>query len=87
MRYDKQCWSCGKNTMVLKGDYYQCSECGATWNEQPSLGIPPVVEIDARTGRSPQFGKPTDFRPHGTLVRQAKRKREQTIAEAQTPDR
>lgn len=31
--YTKQCWSCGKVTMVSKGDFYQCSECGATFSE------------------------------------------------------
>lgn len=33
-----ECWYCGKSTMVPVGDYYRCTECGATWNEQPSMG-------------------------------------------------
>lgn len=41
--YTKQCWSCGKVTMVNKGDYYLCSECGATWNELPT---PTFTEIE-----------------------------------------
>ena len=36
--YETNCWYCGKASMVQKGDYYQCSECGATWNEVPDLG-------------------------------------------------
>ena len=38
MSYDKQCWFCGKVTMVNKGGYFQCSSCGATWNALPTLG-------------------------------------------------
>ena len=38
MDYTKKCWYCGKQTMESKGSYYQCTECGATWNEQPALG-------------------------------------------------
>ena len=48
MSYDKQCWSCGKVTMVNKGDYFQCSECGATWNEQPILGE--FIDIERHRG-------------------------------------
>jgi len=49
MDYTKQCWYCGEVTMVDKGDYYQCSSCGTTWNEQPVPGyfmdIKPVKDI------------------------------------------
>lgn len=38
MDYSKECWYCHKRTMVAKGNYFQCSECGATWNEMLSLG-------------------------------------------------
>ena len=37
--YSKKCWSCGKSTMVSRGDCFQCSECGATWNPVPGTGI------------------------------------------------
>lgn len=37
MDYTKQCWYCGKVTMVNKGDYYQCTECGATWSKPPQM--------------------------------------------------
>ena len=48
MNYTKQCWSCGKDTMVNKGDYYQCSECGATWNDTPHGGE--YTDIERRRG-------------------------------------
>lgn len=50
-RYDKNCWCCGgKGTMVSKGNYFQCRECGATWNETPDLGM--FTDIVARyTGK------------------------------------
>lgn len=38
MDYTRTCWSCGKVTMVNKGSYFQCSKCGATYNELPKLG-------------------------------------------------
>jgi len=48
MNYTKQCWSCGKDTMVNQGDYHQCSECGATWNEPPHGGE--YLDIERRRG-------------------------------------
>ena len=51
MDYSKQCWFCGKVTMVKKGNYYQCSECGATWNEQPNpCGETRVLKRDFSLG-------------------------------------
>lgn len=38
MDYSKQCWSCGEKTMEPRDTHYQCTSCGATWNEQPTLG-------------------------------------------------
>lgn len=29
----KYCWYCGKVTMKPVGSHYECSSCGATWNE------------------------------------------------------
>ena len=58
-RYDKDCWSCNsKGTMVAKGSYYQCSECGATWNEMLTLGSSIGVAIDSRGA-----GKTSSFHP------------------------
>uniref|UniRef100_A0A6M3Y566 Uncharacterized protein n=1 Tax=viral metagenome TaxID=1070528 RepID=A0A6M3Y566_9ZZZZ len=37
MNYTKTCWYCKIGTMQPKCDYYLCTECGATWNEQPSM--------------------------------------------------
>ncbi len=49
MEYDKNCWSCdGKGTMVSKGSYYQCSSCGATWNETLELGTYTDIATDKR---------------------------------------
>ena len=87
MTYDKQCWFCGKRSMVPKGDYFQCSECGATWNEPPSLGISPVTEVDNRTGGPPRPHKPTRYRPHGRLVHQVKREKEAASGKTETTNR
>lgn len=38
MDHTKHCWSCHKETVEPKGNYYQCSECGATYNTLPELG-------------------------------------------------
>ncbi|KKK97626.1 hypothetical protein LCGC14_2650880 [marine sediment metagenome] len=46
MDYNKQCWACEKDTMVSKGDYFQCSECGATWNWQPSSGTFDDIKVE-----------------------------------------
>lgn len=34
--YSKVCWYCGKKAMEPVGTYFQCRECGATWNEVPA---------------------------------------------------
>jgi tRNA(Ile2) C34 agmatinyltransferase TiaS len=36
--YSKTCWYCKNDTMECRGSYYQCSKCGATWNETPPPG-------------------------------------------------
>lgn len=54
----KQCWYCGKGTMVNKGDYFQCSNCGATWNWQP------VLLSDGLVVESLGKGQGTKYRPY-----------------------
>lgn len=47
--YSKKCWCCGKISMVNRGDCFQCSECGATWNKVTSSGQPAlIIENDPR---------------------------------------
>jgi len=49
--FTKVCWSCQKLSMVDKGVYHQCSECGATWNEPPwPYHVALVTERDDATG-------------------------------------
>ncbi len=57
MKYDKNCWNCdGRDTMVSKGSYYQCSSCGTTWNETPELGTYMDIVTDKRgTNRTRSF--------------------------------
>lgn len=43
--YTKHCWSCLKETVGAKGTYYQCSECGATYNTLPKLGT--FIDIES----------------------------------------
>jgi len=56
--YTKQCWYCGKVIMVPKGNYYECSECGATHTKLPDLGQYDALVV---TSRSPDPGQM--FRP------------------------
>ena len=48
--YTKVCWYCGKSTMKAKGDFYQCSACGATWNEVPEMHNPALGAIEVIQG-------------------------------------
>jgi len=41
------CWNC-KTALDIKGSYYQCSSCGATWNELPTLGE--FIDIERHRG-------------------------------------
>lgn len=64
------CWNC-KAAMETKGDYYQCLECGATWNELPAPGI--FIDIERTKGgqgKSPAY-KPVKRR--GTTLLKGKR--------------
>lgn len=52
MDFTKVCWYCHMVTMVAKGSFYECAECGATWNPVPelySLGL--VTERNVESGR------------------------------------
>ena len=73
--YQKQCWYCGSNQLEKKDGYVQCANCGATYNDVPSLSSPPITLIDAKTGKAPRRYSPTRARPHGTIMRQAARAR------------
>lgn len=59
MDYTKECWFCGKKALVPKGTYYQCSECGATWNEVPVCHFNGLViePVDSHT-------RDTKYRPY-----------------------
>jgi len=48
MDYTKTCWFCGKDTIQPKDSYFQCSECGATWNEQPEPGYYMDIASDTK---------------------------------------
>ena len=50
MDYSKQCWYCGKPAIVLKGNFYQCKECGATWVKLPKPQM--FIDIVSETGGS-----------------------------------
>ena len=41
--YSRKCWYCGSFDMENKGDFIQCLDCGATYNEVPTVGDP-IVE-------------------------------------------
>ena len=44
VKHDKRCWSCGGTKLTNKGDYYQCDDCGATWNEVREVHQPAMTE-------------------------------------------
>lgn len=62
MPYDKVCWSCGKDTMVNKGNYFECSECGATWNEVPAPTVDSLVIEPVYKGRRNKKYRPSQKR-------------------------
>jgi len=76
MDYTKQCWSCGKVTMVNKGDYYQCSECGATHCEVPApAGETYILDKVSVKDQKSGIGK-THPRPSFSTTETARKKRE-----------
>ena len=51
MDFKITCWSCGHDAMQYQDEFYQCSNCSATWSELPKshrLSIQSV--IDSGTG-------------------------------------
>ncbi|MCK4722501.1 MAG: hypothetical protein KAT75_04315 [Dehalococcoidia bacterium] len=45
MNYKEQCWFCGQNTMQPVNTWYKCTSCGATWVDQPELGMYMDVKV------------------------------------------
>jgi len=64
-KYERVCWSCGGRNIESMGDYVRCRDCGATWNEVPGPGVSAVTEVDAKTGKAPRVGRPTEYKPRG----------------------
>ena len=58
----KWCWFC-KGKMQAKKDYFQCTECGATWNDvvQPHLPVCTLHEVT-----DPVYGDVVVFDPRLT---------------------
>ncbi len=51
---ETRCWNCGSTAMENKGNFFQCSDCGATWNDLPEEGclarVNTVVRLETKTG-------------------------------------
>ena len=63
----KQCWSCSKVTMFPKGNYFECIECGATWNKVPRLTAEEtVVEQIGRHNRDTKY-RPSRRKPRARV--------------------
>lgn len=76
MDYSIQCWACGKVPMVDRGAYYQCSECGATWNNVPQLGPPTtILEHDETRARIKDLHN-WSYSPTPGVTRKARKARE-----------
>ena len=73
--YTKQCWSCKKVTMVNKGDYFQCSVCGATWNVTPKLDFSPLAAHGFCLKDNEGTVLSRVQRPSKTVTRRARKKR------------
>jgi len=74
-KYHKKCWNCGSSNMVSRGDYSQCLDCGATYNDTPRLGQQELLVRDRYTGGAPREGSDTYYTPSAAVLRQAARAR------------
>lgn len=79
--YSKVCWSCGKETMVNRGDYYQCSRCGATYNNIPRLGPATLEEASLEPADAPFVRTIKIRRPTPSTARRAKEARKKAKAD------
>ena len=68
--YTKVCWGCGSKAVEAKGGYYQCQDCGATYNPMPK-----VAPQEFATEEIPESGIKS-YRPTKSLVRRIKKQRE-----------
>uniref|UniRef100_A0A6M3Y1Q5 Uncharacterized protein n=1 Tax=viral metagenome TaxID=1070528 RepID=A0A6M3Y1Q5_9ZZZZ len=77
--YTKECWCCERQSMETRGSFWQCRDCGATWNEVAKPGIAPLDEhasiihvgdgtIKIRTGK-----------PSGRLLASVRKARESKV--------
>ncbi len=78
-KYERQCWYCKSRDLEDKGDYAQCRSCGATWNEVPTMGIPPMIEVHDKSEMVSASSLPSRYRPHGALLQSVERKRGQKV--------
>jgi len=67
--YTKVCWSCGSEAMEAKGSYYQCQECGATYNPVPGVAPQEFTEEFIEGARF------TGFRPTKSLIKRIKKRK------------
>lgn len=61
--------------MASRGDHHICTDCGATWNETPKLGMPEVIAIDRWTGRAAREGDDIFYSPSKSTKRRAAKAR------------
>jgi hypothetical protein len=73
--YTRTCWSCGKDVMACRGEYYICTSCGATWNETPRPGQEELVEVNRWSGKPARPGDDAIYSPSKAVQRRAARAR------------
>ena len=68
MDYRRQCWSCGKDTMKPVETWYQCTSCGATWVDLPSLSQT-YIDIEPAPGGMDGTKKLRSVRRHASTLK------------------
>jgi hypothetical protein len=71
-----KCWNCGSLDMKAKGSYFECQDCGATYNDLPDMRSSEITVVDEETGGAPRANRPTRAKVSGTAARRAARARE-----------
>ncbi len=78
----KVCWSCSRETVKAKGNYYQCSSCGATYNTLPKPGFSPLADHGSYLQDAQGTVLTRVQRPSKTVTRRASKAREKKVNHA-----
>jgi len=70
-KYHKRCWYCGSRNMEDKGDFWQCKDCQATYNDPRTVGPAEIEPTIIKVGKGSNVCEVHTYRPTPYAKRKA----------------